>query len=246
MGKIDVWMRERMCEATSEETRAFDLKDIQRYGAVFMDGIVRDCNFYITVDPASSSDPGACYRAMPVMAVTEDNRWILVDLPYGRWKSDEFIDKLFETVIKWTPYLRGCKRIPVGIEKGHFKQILEPFIYREMQRRNVFFDILPIEHASVGSKLERVKMLAPRFKAHSVYFPESASWLAELETEMMGVTIDGFKSLYTDLIDALAMMQQIAHPPVRARQNNVNPIADEVKGYDPLSGSYSEPAGVFA
>jgi hypothetical protein len=175
---------------------------------------------------------------MPVVAVTEDNRWIICDIPYGRWGSDVFIDKLFETVIKWTPYLGGHKRIPVGIEKGHFKQILEPFIYKEMQRRNIFFDIVPIEHASIGSKLERVKILAPRFKAKTIMMPESATWLAELENELMGVCIDGFKSLYVDLIDALAMVQQIAKVPMKQRNDNPRQI-DEVLGYNALTGRYA-------
>lgn len=239
LGQLDVWMREKMCEATSAESRVFDRNDFIRYSALYLDRIIKDTNIFITVDPASSTNKSACYRAMPVVAVTEDNRWVICDIPYGRWSSDVFIDKLFETVIKWTPYLGGHKRIPVGIEKGHFKQILEPFIYKEMQRRNIFFDIVPIEHASVGSKLERVKILAPRFKAHTIMLPESATWLAELETELMGVTIDGFKSLYVDLIDALAMVQQIAKTPMRQRNDNPR-VIDEVTNYNPLTGQYAE------
>lgn len=199
IGKIDIWMRERMCEATSQESRVFDLKDIIRYSYLYVEKMIKDANLFITVDPASSKERSACYRAIIVNAVTPDNRWIIVDCLYGRWLSDVFIDKLFEAVLKWTPTLGGTRRIPVGIEKGHFKQILEPFIHKEMQRRNVFFDIVPIEHASVGSKLERVKMLGPRFKAKTIMLPEQATWLAELECELNGVTIDGFKSLYTDL-----------------------------------------------
>lgn len=214
LGQIDIWMRERMCEATSEETRVFDRNDVHWYSPLYTGQLIKDCNIFITVDPASSKNPGACYRAICVNAVTPDNRWIVIDFPYGRWQSDEFIEKLFEAVIKWTPYLGFSRRMPVGIEKGHFKQILEPFIYREMQRRNQFFDILPIEHAKLGNKLDRVKMLAPRFKAKTIMLPENAYWLAELETELMGVTIDGFKSLYTDLVDALSMQFQIARPPI--------------------------------
>jgi hypothetical protein len=153
---------------------------------------------------------------------------------YSLWT---FIEKLFETVIKWTPLLGGARRLPVGIEKGHFKQILEPFIYKEMQRRNIYFDIIPIEHASVGTKLERVKMLAPRFKAHSIQLPDQSPWLTELENELLGVTIDGFKSLYVDLIDALAMQQQIARAPIKGRLNIQGGI-DEVQGYNILEGRY--------
>lgn len=245
LGKIDIWMRERMCESTSPETRIFHRDDFIRYSALYLDIVLKNTNIFITVDPASSKNPGSCYRAMPVVAVTEDNRWIIVDVAYGRWASDDFIDELFKLIIKWTPYLEGVKRIPVGFEKGHFKQVLEPFIYREMQRRNIYFDIHPIEHASIGSKLERVKMLAPRFRAKTISLPESATWLAELEAELMGVTIDGFKSEYTDLVDSLAMMSQLAKPPVKGRINTALREFQEsldTPKYNPFTMS-NEPAG---
>jgi predicted phage terminase large subunit-like protein len=129
----------------------------------------------------------------------------------------------------------------VGIEKGHFKQVLEPFIYKEMQRRNVYFDIREIEHVSIGSKLERVKMLSPLVKAHSIQLPEQSPWLSELECELTGVTKDGFKSLNDDLIDALAMQQQIAQAPVAGRQNR-SAIIEEVpaSAYHPLSSKYDK------
>ena len=242
VGQIDVWMRERMCEATSAESRVFDKRDFIRYSYLYVDKIIKDTNLFMTIDPASSINKSACYRAMCINAVTEDNRWIIVDFPYGRWQSDIFIDELFKAVEKWTPKLGGARRIPVGIEKGHFKQILEPFIYKEMQRRNIFFDIVPIEHIAVGTKLERVKMLAPRFKAHTIMLPEFSPWLAELETELMGVTIDGFKSLYVDLIDALAMQQQIAKAPIRGRMDRQGGIEEvSIDDYDPLTGRYRKP-----
>lgn len=196
---LDTWVRERMCESTSEETRTFDLKDFPRYSYLYMEDMIKNTNIYITVDPASSKDPGSCFRAMIVNAVTEDNRWIIIDIAYGRWESDVFIDELFKLVVRWTPFLDNARRVPVGIEKGHFEQILKPFIMREMQRRNIFFDIKPLEHIKVGTKLQRVKMLAPRVKAHTIMLPTEAKWLAELETELAGVTKDGFKSLFTDL-----------------------------------------------
>jgi len=237
LGEISTWIRERMCQATSEETRTFHKDDFIRYSSLYVEKIIQNTNIYITVDPASSKDPGSCFRAIVVNAVTEDNRWIIIDILYGRWEADIFIEKLFEAVTKWTPYLDNARRIPVGIEKGHFKQILEPFIRREMQRRNIFFDVKPIEHIKAGTKLQRVKMLAPRFRAHTIMLPESANWLAELETELLGVTKDGFKSLFVDLIDALAMMQQIAKPPIKGRIDRQGGQVEQVTDYNPLEGS---------
>lgn len=208
LGKLDIWLREKMCQAVGDETRVFKKEDRRYFNAQTSRNIVEDANVYITIDPASSNSPESCLRAIVVNAVDIKNRWFVVDVPFGRWDSAELLDLLFEKVRQWNP-------LKVGIEKGMFKQIIEPFIYKEMQRRNAFFDIVPIEHAKAGSKLERVKMLAPRFRAHSIWLPEEAPWLSELESELDGVTNTGFKSLYVDLIDALAMQEQIAQAPYR-------------------------------
>ena len=235
LGLVDVWMRERMCQATSEESRIFNLKDFPRYSYLYMETIIKGCNIFATLDPASSKNPGACFRAIVVNAVTPDNRWIIVDLPYGRWDSAELIDKMFQTVTRWTPHLDYKRRLPFGVEKGIFKQLLEPFIYREMQRLNIFFEIIPIEHAGAGSKLERVKMLAPRVKAHTIMLPEHAPWLAELETELSGVTRDGFKSLFVDLIDCVAMQCQIAKPPIGTQTKQGYGQLEQAGEYNPLT-----------
>lgn len=204
MGKLDVWLRERMCEAVSEETRIFNPNDYRYFSAGVVNKIIEKCNRFATLDPASSSDIKSCYRAIVVNAVNEDNWWNIIDVPFGRWDSAQLIDTIFETVIKW-----NLKEF--GIEKGIFKQVLEPFIHKEMSKRNIFFNIIPIEHAGVGAKLERIKMLQPRFKAHTIWFPDdSPKWLIEMESELAGVTKDAIKSLYIDLVDALAMQEQIA------------------------------------
>ena len=56
-------------------------------------------------------------------------------------------------------------------------------------------------------------MLSPRFKAHQIFFPEESPWLYEMKSELAGVTKDEIKSLYIDLVDALAMQMQIAEAP---------------------------------
>lgn len=207
LGKLDIWQREKMCIATSEETRVFKREDRRYFVARLAEKISRDCNIAFTIDPATSKDKTSCFRAIVINAIDSDNKWNILDVKYGRWNADELLDILFTEVKRWKPNLG------VGIEKGMFKQIIEPFIYKEMSRRNIFFDIKPIEHAKVGSKLERVKMLAPRFRAHNIWFPDRADWLLEMESELDGVVKDGFKSLFVDLVDALAMQEQIADAP---------------------------------
>ena len=214
MGKLDVWLRERMCEAVSPETRTFDPNDYRYFQAPLIPKIVEKCNCFATLDPASSPDIKSCYRAIVVNAVNEDNIWNIVDVPYGRWDSVQLVNMIFEVVVKW--------RIKnFGIEKGMLEQILGPFIYKEMPIRGVYFNIIPLEHAKQGTKLERIKMLQPHFKAHTIWFPTAAPWLAEMEAELAGVTKDAIKSLYADLMDALAMQEQIAKPPMfSSRQNS--------------------------
>ncbi len=205
-GHIETWMREKMCVATSEETRTFNTDDYRYYGVQTVDRLIQGCNISMTLDPASSKELTSCYRAFTIVATNSDNTWFLLDVPYGRWDSAQLIDVLFDKVKQW--HLRE-----VGIEKGMLEQVLAPFIFKEMSRRNTFFNIIPLEHAKQGSKLERIKLLQPRFKAHQIWFPDESPWLSELVSELAGVTKDSIKSLYIDLVDALAMQFQMAKAP---------------------------------
>jgi phage terminase large subunit-like protein len=95
-----------------------------------------------------------------------------------------------------------------------------------MTLRNIRFQIIPLEHGKVGSKLERIKMLQPRFKSHSVWFPDQAEWLTEMKAELAGVTNYEIKSEFIDCVDALAMHEQMNRYPkivtVSDANNNAN------------------------
>jgi len=206
-GLLGIWLEEKMCLATSEETKTFKKKDRRYYVPALANQIRGACNVDATLDPAYSKQPGSCLRAIVVKGIDKNNHWFILDVRYGRWDSVETMNQMFDVVKIWRP-------TEFGIEKGEFKEVIEPFIFKEMSRRNQFFTIKEIEHAKRGSKLERVKMLGPRYAAHTVWHPEFAPWLAELESELDGVTKDGFKSLFVDLIDALAMQEQLGEAPI--------------------------------
>jgi predicted phage terminase large subunit-like protein len=168
--------------------------------------LVNNCNVYACLDPASSTRKDSCYRAIAVVAVDEDNKWFVLDCPYGRWDSVELVNQIFNVVKKY-----GLDNF--HIEKGQIEQILAPFMMKEMSKRNIFFNLEPLEHAKAGNKLERIKMLQPRFKAHTIYFPQEAYWVGEMKTELAGVTKDDIKSEFIDMVDALAMIEQVAITP---------------------------------
>ena len=208
IGKIDIWLRERMCVAVGEENRTFDPDDFRYFNQDLCERKAGECNRFITLDPAANKSDTSCYRAMVVNAVDEDDNWFIVDVPYGRWDSVELIDTIFEKVVQW-----DVKEF--GIEKGQMRDILEPILYREMPKRNIYFNLIGIEHQRVGNKLDRIKMLQPKFKSHTIWFPEGAKWLPEMKSELAGVTREAIKSLYIDLVDALTMQFQIAKRPYR-------------------------------
>lgn len=217
IGQLDIWNREKMCMSVTKENQVFDTTKFLRYPYKQTKEMVRNMRLFATLDPASSTEPGSCYRAIVVNAVDQTNKWFVVDIRYGRWDSIELINQIFDVVTTW-------KLQPFGIEKGMLKQVLEPFIRQKMIKDQVFFDLIPIEHAKRGTKLERIKMLAPRVDSQSVYLPDAVpnfekdgvvyNWLVELLSELLGVTRTEIKSLFIDLVDALAMQDQIAEAPL--------------------------------
>jgi predicted phage terminase large subunit-like protein len=221
LGKLDIWLRERMCESTSEETRLFNESDYVYYSPGLIESICRDSTVFATLDPASSKSDTSCYRAIVVNAVRKDGHWYIVDVLYGRWDSVELINQIFYAVTRY-----GVRRF--GIEKGQLQQTYEPILYREMTLRNIRFIIQPMEHAKVGNKLERIKMLQPMFKSKSIWFPDYADWLPEMKAELAGVTNTEIKSEYIDLVDSLAMNCQMTkfgyvQPLVGTRLYNTRP-----------------------
>ena len=212
-GLLGLWLEEKMCLATSEETKTFKKSDRQYYVPSTAMTIRNACNVDATLDPAYSKDPSSCLRAIVVKGIDKNNHWFVLDIRYGRWDSVETINEIFDVVKIWRPS-------EFGIERGEFKEVVQPFIFKEMSKRNQFFTIKEIEHAKQGSKLERVKMLGPRYAAHTIWHPETAPWLAELESELDVVTKDGFKSLFVDVIDALAMHEQIGEAPIDNMEGN--------------------------
>lgn len=204
IGQLDLWYREKMCIALAEENRIFKREDFRYYVPHLADRIYSNCNITAVLDPAVSETEHADFRAITVVGCDQDDSWFVLDVPYGRWDPTETINIVFDTVKKW-------KLKVFHIEEGVFKKYLEHWIFKEMSKRGIFFNIAVVKHKA--SKTERIKALQPRFKAHTIYFPEWGEWLTELESELLGFTAEGSKTLHDDLIDSLAYHVQIVKTP---------------------------------
>lgn len=216
LGKLDIWYAEKMCQALAEESKIFKEEHYRYYEWHQRDNIIKDCKIYACLDPASSTNKDACLRAISVVGVDHRNFWYILDNRYGRWDSVQMINEIFHVVEEYELY-------DFGVEKGQIEQILGPIIEQEQRQRNIFFNLNPLEHAKQGTKLERIKMLQPRFKAHQVLMPkDSAPWIHELKAELAGVTRTEIKSEFIDCVDALAMQIQVAKSPVRRKGGTVS------------------------
>lgn len=198
-GMSDVWYREMLCEARSPGQQRFR-RDMFRY---YDPRTLRrgDLSVYMTVDLASSKAASADYSVCCVVGVTPEGMWQVLDCWYGRVTPVEHMDEIFRLVQKWRP-------ISVGIEKVQYQAAMLAFLQKEMPRRNVFFNVVPL--IAGAKKEQRIDVLQPRFAVGGVWFPVGAPWLQEMEGELLAFPT----GQHDDLIDALAYAEQIASAPV--------------------------------
>lgn len=199
MGKLDIWEREKMCIAISPETQLFKKEYFKYFKPEVLDR--SNMNVFTTVDLAISQKETADYTAVCTIAVNSENHWFVLDLQFGRWDPSKTMDTVFDAVVRYKP-------VYVGMEKVAYQAALSHFIEKEMPKRNVWFTVKDLE--AKEKKEERIKAIQPRFKAGTVWFPMGASFLGELEGELLAFP----KSLHDDLIDALAYEDQIYFAPV--------------------------------
>lgn len=215
LGKLPIWLREKMCLAVSDETRIFRKSDFQYFNLnSFIKTRIYACNVFLVADPASSMADDSDYRCIIACAVDADNYWYILEVAYGRWDSVGFFDHLFRMSVAW-----GTRE--VGIEEGIYLQAIEKFLDREQRRRNQFFTVTPLKHGRV-KKEERIKVLQPRFRTQSILFAEGQTWLGEMEAELLAFTMQGTKGLHDDLIDTLAYLEQIVRVPYKGNAKNAN------------------------
>ena len=210
LGKIDIWYRERMCEAISPDSQIFKTEYFKEFR--WKDLHTPELNVFMTVDLAISQRATADFTSIMVVGVNKDNHWFILDCSFGRFDPTKTIDEIFRMVGKWSPQ-------KVGVEKVAYQAALSHFLEKEMPRRNMFFTITQLR--AQRKKEERISALQPRFSTGSVWIPENAGdWWEELKGEMLAFP----HGVHDDLLDSLAYVEQIAVTPIKKNARFKNNI----------------------
>ena len=197
LGKIDIWYREKMCQALSPDSQKFKKEYFKYYDK---EPDLSTLNIYTTVDLAISQKVNADYSAIVTVGVNSAGHWFVLDVEYGRYDPTMTIDAIFNAVKKWHP-------LSVGIESVAYQAALQYFLEKEMPLRGVFFRIVPLK--AEKKKEIRIDNIQPRFAVGTVWFRSGASWLDKIEGELLAYP----NGLHDDVIDALAYMEQMAVSP---------------------------------
>lgn len=200
MEKLDIWYRNKMCRTVAPESQMFKRKHFRYYDPRELDA--SRLSIFMIVDPATSEEEVNDRTAILVVGVSSEGHWFILDVWAEREKPSVCFDRIFEMVVQWRP-------IVVGYEKVQYQAAIEDFLIKEMPRRNIFFNVVPLT-AARRKELRIETALQPRYVHGAIWHPMQTPWVAKVESELLAFP----HGEHDDVIDALAYVDQIATVPV--------------------------------
>jgi len=202
-----IWMRNNMCECVGAQDLVFFRSMFRYYPPSSVSSIMADSNVYLRIDPSVKKGEEHDPSAFVIFCINPDNNLFVIDVVVEHLKQSEKEQMVFNLVRRYRP-------VNVGIENSKEGIILIQQLYDQMPKENCFFKLLECKHGNKNKELRIEASLEPRFAAHSVWFPEQAAWLPELELQLTMFSKIGKTILHDDIIDALAYSNQHTSAPV--------------------------------
>ena len=200
MGKIDVWMREKMCKVMAEESRPLKPELYGYYDPFEMD--LTGCVIKVAVDPAISEKKDADESVILAAAIRDDGHTDILELDSDRRNPYKIVDALFRMVARWNPAM-------VGIETIAYQEMLAQEIERQQISRGIFFNVVRIRGMrgrSKTSKEQKIRMrLQPKMAVGAIRLPKGAAWIPALLTH----TKEFPYGAHDDDIDTIAMLDDV-------------------------------------
>jgi hypothetical protein len=150
------------------------------------------------IDPAISLEDHACYTAVVVIDVDENDMWYLKVAKRMRITATQTIKLIFDIH-------RIFKPNHIGIEIVAYQEALMHFLDAEMRRTGVVLPVQGIKRSGEQSKMLRIRSLVPRFEWDRIRIKQG---LTDFEDEYSKFP----KGSYVDILDALSSLEETAHP----------------------------------
>jgi len=153
--------------------------------------ILENCEVFQTCDPASTTSTKSDYFVLGTWAMTPDYDLILMDLVRIRLESPDQVKLFWNQYMKWKPRVQWLETVGAG-------KVLYQFLLKEG---------LPIKELSPGTqdKVTRAIPAAARMEAGKIYFLAGASWLPDLEDELIAFP----NGVHDDQVDVISYAFQV-------------------------------------
>jgi predicted phage terminase large subunit-like protein len=165
-------------------------------------------SWYIAIDLAGFKDVANASTAaqkrldqssIAVVKATDDGKWFVEKIEYGRWDIDETAMRILKNVEEYKP-------MSVGIEKGMARQAVLGPLQALMRRYNNYFHIEELTHGN-QKKTDRIMWsLQGNFEHGRIILNEKEDWSEFIDQYLMFPSTQ----VHDDLIDALSYVDQLA------------------------------------
>ena len=152
--------------------------------------------YYAAGDLAISKEQKADYTAFVVVKITNSGKVILVDIVRDRFDSVEIIDKIFEIQHDYQPEV-------FAIEQEKITQSIGPFLEIEMNKRDIYPNILKIP--SVKDLVKRSWGIRARIRSGKFRYDPRMYYWDTAKSELIQFP----RSTHDDITSALALIGKI-------------------------------------
>jgi hypothetical protein len=194
-----------------------DDQDFKREWIKYYETLPKNKTTFAFIDPAISVQDNACYTALAVIDVSEDNTWYLKVAKRLRITATQTIQLIFEVQEHYRPQA-------IGIEVVAYQEALMHFLESEMKKRKITIPVHGVRRSPDQSKMLRIRSLVPRFEWQRILIKPG---LTEFEDEYAKFP----RGTFVDILDALSSLEELAYPPEPIKKDNSNVSANH-KDYE--------------
>jgi hypothetical protein len=165
-------------------------------------------SYYIAVDlagfeevakQAANSKKRLDQTAIAVVKVTDEGKWFVKEIVYGRWDIRETAATILLKIREYRP-------LSIGIEKGALKNAVLPYLSDLMRKNNVYSHIVDLTHGNRKKTDRIIWSLQGRFEHGRIVLNSEEDW-DEFKDQLLMFPSQG---VHDDLPDALSYIDQLA------------------------------------